>query len=155
MTKGGEAGNTAGLDTNLNQNCTGTGFAMYDPMSDERYFDLGISSATAANNGEIIAAASGSAGQQVKTFQFISSVMQTGPTPVTSLNLLERTIRSSRRSPSSWNNTAVTGAVTALSATAAVVTVTAANSLAANDMVIVSGVAASGSCTAGDVDCHQ
>ncbi|MFZ3200763.1 MAG: hypothetical protein WA175_06405, partial [Candidatus Acidiferrales bacterium] len=151
MTKGGEAGNTAGLDTNLDQNCTGTGFALYDPIVDARYFALGISSATAANNGEIIAAASGSAGQQVKTFQFISSVMQTGPYAGDKPQISNGAAIISPLTEF-FNNTAVTGAVTALTATTTVVTVTAANTLAVNDMVSVSGVMAQGvNCTAADV----
>ncbi len=149
MTMGGEAGKAAGLDTNENENCTAAGYAMYDPTPDERYFDVGISSATAANNGEIIAAASGSAGQQIKPFQFISSVMQTTPEAKPQLAGTNHSVLSPLTH--FWDTTTFASSITALSATAAVVTVTAANSLAANDIVMISGVAASGSCTAGDV----
>ncbi len=68
-----------GLDTGANQSCTVAGFPVYAPTPDNRYFTLGIGSATEANNGEIIGAASGTGGQQLKPFSFVSSVLQPAP----------------------------------------------------------------------------
>jgi hypothetical protein len=140
----------AALDTAANQNCSAAGFPVYDPTPDERYFVLGIGSATATSNGEIIAAASGTGGQQLKTFQFVSSAMQTtpedgdkpqvgtGPSVLSPLTEF-------------YNNQVFT--VTKVTASTTVVTVTAANTLAVNDMVTISGVTANpgNGCTAGDV----
>ena len=52
---------------------------MYAPTPDERYYVLGIGSSTEANNGEIVEANSGTAGLQIKAFEFTSSVMSTTP----------------------------------------------------------------------------
>ena len=152
MTLSGQNGKIAGLDTARNQNCIVANLPVYDPTPDARYYNLGISSATAANNGELIAAASGSNGQQIKTFQFVSKVMQTIPEGVDKPQV---GTSSSVVSPltSFFINTFVTGSVTAVNATAGtpgVVTVTAANKLAANDIVTVSGVTSSAGCTAAD-----
>lgn len=68
-----------GLDTGANQSCTVAGFPVYAPTPDNRYFTLGIGSATEASNGEIIGAASGTGGQQLKPFSFVSSVLQPAP----------------------------------------------------------------------------
>jgi hypothetical protein len=68
-----------GLDTGANQSCTTAGFPLYAPTPDNRYFTLGIGSATEANNGEIIGASSGTGGQQLKPFSFVSSVLQPAP----------------------------------------------------------------------------
>ena len=70
---------TTGLDTGANQSCTVAGFPVYAPTPDNRYFTLGIGSATEASNGEIIGAASGTGGQQLKPFSFVSSVLQPAP----------------------------------------------------------------------------
>ncbi|MGA9542997.1 MAG: hypothetical protein WBQ85_05490 [Candidatus Sulfotelmatobacter sp.] len=68
-----------GLDTGANQSCTTANFPLYAPTPDNRYFTLGIGSATEANNGEIIGASSGTGGQQLKPFSFVSSVLQAAP----------------------------------------------------------------------------
>ncbi|MFZ3279157.1 MAG: hypothetical protein WA182_19850 [Candidatus Sulfotelmatobacter sp.] len=68
-----------GLDSGANQSCTTAGFPLYAPTPDNRYFTLGIGSATEANNGEIIGASSGTGGQQLKPFSFVSSVLQPAP----------------------------------------------------------------------------
>ncbi|MFZ0979928.1 MAG: hypothetical protein WAN23_11055 [Candidatus Acidiferrales bacterium] len=137
----------AGLDTNLNQNCATSGFPVYDPAPDDRYYTLGISSATAANNGEIVAAASGTAGQQIKAFQFTSSVMSTTPEAKPQIGTGASVI-----SPLTEFFNSEVFTVTGVGATAAVVTVTATNTLAANDLITMSGVAANGgTCTAADV----
>jgi hypothetical protein len=68
-----------GLDTGANQSCTTAGFPLYAPTPDNRYFTLGIGSATEANNGEIIGASTGTGGQQLKPFSFVSSVLQPAP----------------------------------------------------------------------------
>ncbi|MGP8157214.1 MAG: hypothetical protein ACLQMT_10180 [Candidatus Acidiferrales bacterium] len=154
MTMGGEAGNTAGLDTNLNENCTTPNYAMYDPMVDARYFVLGIGSATAANNGELTAAASGSAGVQIKVFQFISSVMQTTPEAKNQIGGSAHSVLSPLTE--FYNPISGTITVTAVTTTAAgvvTVTVPATNPLAVNDVATVSGVTANlgNNCTAADV----
>jgi hypothetical protein len=140
----------AGLDSGANQACTAAGFPIYDPTPDARYFDLGISSATAANNGEIIAASSGTGGQQLKAFQFVSSVLQTAPEGGDKPQL---GAGASVLSPLTefLNNGEST--VTGVTATATTVTVTAANALAANSTVSVSGVTANAAngCAAADV----
>ena len=129
----------AGLDTGANQSCTTAGFPDYAPTPDERYYALGISSATAANNGEIIGATSGTGGQQLKELQFISSTMQTTPQNNDKPQL------GTNASPISpltefFNSEVFT--VTGVTASTTVVTVTANNTLAANDLVTLSGVAA-------------
>jgi len=153
----------AELDTNGTQGCTGglgtsTSFSTYDPTPDARYYLLGISSATAANNGEIIAAASGTGGQQVKTFQFASSVLQT--TPEGPGGVPAKPQIGTNNSPISpltefFNSQAFTvSAVTASHATNIVtVTTTAANTFAVGDMVVMSGVVANAlnSCSAADI----
>ncbi len=68
-----------GLDSGANQSCTTANFPLYAPTPDNRYFTLGIGSATEANNGEIIGASSGTGGQQLKPFSFVSSVLQPAP----------------------------------------------------------------------------
>jgi hypothetical protein len=68
-----------GLDTGANQSCTTAGFPLYAPTPDNRYFTLGIGSATESNNGEIIGASTGTGGQQLKPFSFVSSVLQPAP----------------------------------------------------------------------------
>ena len=68
-----------GLDTGANQSCTTAGFPLYAPTPDNRYFALGIGSATESNNGEIIGASTGTGGQQLKPFSFVSSVLQPAP----------------------------------------------------------------------------
>ena len=121
---------------------------MYDPAPDDRYYTLGISSATAANNGEIVAAASGTAGQQIKAFQFTSSVMSTTPEKAKP----QIGTGASVISPLTEFFNSEVFTVTGVGATAAVVTVTATNTLAANDLITMSGVAANGgTCTAADV----
>ena len=140
----------AGLDTGANQSCTTAGFPNYAPTPDERYFALGIGSANAANNGEIIGATSGTGGQQLKELQFVSSTMQTTP-----LNN-DKPQMGTNASPISpltefYNSQAFT--VTGVTASTTVVIVTANNTLAANDMVTLSGVAANitNNCTAADI----
>ena len=140
----------AGLDTGANQSCTTAGFPNYAPTPDERYYALGISSATAANNGEIIGATSGTGGQQLKELQFVSSTMQTTPQNNDKPQL------GTNASPISpltefFNSQVFT--VTVVTASTTVVTVTANNTLAANDLVTLSGVAANttNNCTAADI----
>jgi hypothetical protein len=140
----------AGLDTGANQSCTTAGFPNYSPTPDERYYALGIGSATAANNGEIIGATSGTGGQQLKELQFVSSTMQ-----VTPLNNDKPQVGNnpSRLSPLSEFYNSQVFTVTGVTASTTVVTVTANNTLAANDMVSLAGVAANlaNNCTAADV----
>jgi len=140
----------AGLDTGANQSCTTAGFPNYAPTPDERYYALGIGSATAANNGEIIGAASGTGGQQLKELQFVSSTMQTTPPND------DRPQIGTNASPISpitefYNSQVFTA--TGVTASTTVVTVTANNTLAANDLVTLSGVAANitNNCTAADI----
>jgi hypothetical protein len=138
----------AGLDTNANENCTAAGFPTYDPTPDERYYALGIGGATTASNGEIIAAASGTGGQQLKAFQFMSSALQTTPEAKPQIGTGPSVI-----SPlvEFYNSQVYT--VTAVTASTTVVTITATNTLAVNDMVTISGVTANPAddCIAGDV----
>jgi len=68
-----------GLDSGANQSCTTAGFPLYAPTPDNRYFTLGIGSATEASNGEIIGASTGTGGQQLKPFSFVNSVLQPAP----------------------------------------------------------------------------
>ncbi|MGA8224853.1 MAG: hypothetical protein WB780_24635 [Candidatus Acidiferrales bacterium] len=138
----------AGLDSGANQACTVAGFPLYAATPDDRYFVLGIASATAANNGEFIAASSGTGGQQIKAFQFVSSVLQTAPEGADKPQL---GTGASVISPLTEFFNSQQFAVTGLTATAAVVTVTAANTLAANDLVTISGVIANpgNGCTGG------
>lgn len=138
----------AGLDTGANQSCAVAGFPLYAATPDERYYALGISSATAANNGEIIGASSGTGGQQLKEFQFVSSQMQTTPPNGDKPQL------GNNASPISpltefFNSQVFTP--TGVTATTSVVTVTAANALALNDLVILSGITANANCSATDL----
>ena len=140
----------AGLDTGANQSCTVAGFPNYAPTPDERYYALGISSATAANNGEIIGATSGTGGQQLKELQFVSSTLQTTPPNN------DKPQMGTNNSPISpltefYNSQVFT--VTGVTASTTVVTVTANNTLAANDLVTLLGVAANATnnCTAADI----
>ena len=140
----------AGLDTGANQSCSTAGFPNYAPTPDERYYALGISSATAANNGEIIGATSGTGGQQLKELQFVSSTLQTTPPNNDKPQL------GTNASPISpltefYNSQVFT--VTGVTASTTVVTVTANNTLAANDLVTLSSVAANttNNCTAADI----
>jgi hypothetical protein len=137
----------AALDTAANENCVTPGYSIYDPAPDDRYYVLGIGGATEASNGEIITASSGSGGQQVKTFGFVSSSIQTTPEAKPQLT-------GSNYSPLSpltefYNNQAFT--VTAVTATTSAATVMAANTLAANDMVTLYGVSSNANCSAADV----
>jgi hypothetical protein len=142
---------SAGLDTS-GAGCTVAGLPTYDPTPDGRYYDLGISNATAANNGEMVAAASTTSGQQISTFQFVGSALQTTP---------EVTPRVIGTGPSVispltefFNNTFITSSmssVTATQGTPGVVTVTAHNTLSVGDVVFISGIAADGNCDAADV----
>jgi hypothetical protein len=138
----------AGLDTNANENCIVAGFPTYDPTPDDRYYVLGIGSAAAASNGEIIAAASGTGGQQLKTFQFVSSAMQTTPEAKPQIGTGPSVF-----SPliEFYNSQVFT--VTGVTASTTVVTVSATNTLSVNDMVTISGVTANATndCTVGDV----
>jgi hypothetical protein len=140
----------AELDSGANQSCTVAGYPLYDPTPDERYLVLGIGSATATSNGELIAASSGTGGQQLKAFQFASSQLQTAPEDADKPQL---GTGPSVLSPLTefWNSQVST--VTAVTATTAVVTVTAANTLAIDDMVTISGVGVNNGtgCTAGDL----
>jgi len=137
----------AGLDTAANQSCTVPGFPQYDGTPDERYYVLGIGSATAANNGEIITASSGTGGQQLKEFQFVSSVLQTTPIAKPQIGTSNSVI-----SPLTAFYNSQLFTVTKVTATTTVVTVTAANTMTVNDMVTLSGVTANGAaCTAADV----
>ncbi len=140
----------AGLDTGANQSCTTAGFPNYAPIPDERYYALGISSATAANNGEIIGATSGTGGQQFKELQFVSSTMQVTPPNNDKPQL---GTNASVISPlTEFFNTQVFR-VTGVTATITVVTVTATNTLTANDLITLSGVTANpaNGCSASDV----
>jgi hypothetical protein len=140
----------AGLDSGANQSCSVAGFPMYDPTPDARYFVLGIGSATAANNGEIITASSGTGGQQLKAFQFVSFALQTTPDGTDKPQL---GTGPSVVSPLTEFFNSQEFTVTRVTATTTVVTVRAANTLAANDMVTLSGVTAdsANNCTAADV----
>jgi hypothetical protein len=138
----------AGLDTGANQSCTTAGFPNYAPIPDERYFDLGISSATAANNGEIIGATSGTGGQQLKELQFVSSTLQTTPQNNDKPQL---GTNASPMSPLTEFFNSQVFTVTGVTATTTVVTVKAANTLAANDLVTLSGVTSNANCSAADV----
>jgi hypothetical protein len=122
---------------------------MYAPTPDERYYDLGIGSSTEANNGEIVEANSGTGGMQINTWGFTSSAMNTtalagqqplaaGPTVTSPLTEF-------------FNSEVFT--VTGVTATTTTVTVIATNTLAANDLITMSGVAlnAANGCTAADV----
>jgi hypothetical protein len=140
----------AGLDTGANQSCTAAGFPNYAPTLDERYFALGIGSATAANNGEIIGATSGTGGQQLKELQFASSTLQATPQNNDKPQL---GTNASPISPlTEFYNSQVFN-VTGVTASTTVVTVTASNTLAANDLVTLSGVSANttNNCTAADI----
>ena len=138
----------AGLDTAANQNCTVANFPVYAATPDDRYYALGIASATAANNGEIITAASGTGGQQIKTFQFVSSILQTTPQAKPQIGTGPSVI-----SPLTEFYNSQVFTVKGVTASTTVVTVLAVNTLAANDMVTVSGVTANAAnnCSAGDV----
>jgi hypothetical protein len=141
---------SAGLDTS-GAGCTVAGLPMYDPTPDGRYYDLGISNATAANNGEMVAAASTTAGQKISTFQFVGSALQTPPEATATMGTGPSAI-----SPLTefFNNTFITSSmssVTATQGTPGVVTVTAHNTLSVGDVVFISGVAADGNCDAADV----
>lgn len=138
----------AGLDTGANESCTTAGFPLYAPTPDARYYALGISSATAADNGEIIGASSGTGGQQLKEFQFVSSTM--GTTPPNSDKPQLGTNASPMAPLTEFFNSQVF-TVTGVTATTTVVTVTAANTLAVNDMVYLSGVTANTNCSATDL----
>jgi len=140
----------AGLDSGANQACTVAGFPLYDATPDYRYFALGIGSATAANNGELIAASSGTGGQQIKTFQFASSVLQTAPDGGDKPQL---GTGASVMSPLTEFFNSQAFSVTGVTATTTVVTVTAANTLALGDTVTLSGVTANAAtgCTAADI----
>lgn len=143
----------AGLDSGANQACSVAGFPIYDPTPDARYFDLGIGSATAANNGEIITGSSGTGGQQLKAFQFVSSALQTTPEGNDKPQLgTGASVLSPLTEFFNTQNFTVTG-VTATTGTTPTVTVTAANTLAANDMVTITGVTADAAtgCTSADV----
>jgi hypothetical protein len=140
----------AGLDTGANQSCTTAGFPNYAPTPDERYFALGISNANAANNGEIIGATSGTGGQQLKELQFVSSTMQTTPA---NNDKPQMGTNASPISPLTEFYNSHLFTVTGVTASTTVVTVTANNTLAANDMVTLAGVAANttNNCTAADI----
>ncbi len=140
----------AGLDTGANQSCTTAGFPNYAPTPDERYYALGISSATAANNGEIIGASSGTGGQQLKELQFVSSTLQTTPP---NNDKPQMGTNASPISPLTEFFNSQVFTVTGVTASTTVVTVTANNTLAANDLVTLSGVAAkpANNCTAADI----
>ncbi|MGC2421691.1 MAG: hypothetical protein WA405_08595 [Candidatus Acidiferrales bacterium] len=129
--------------------CTVAGLPTYDPTPDARYFDLGIGGATAASNGELIAAASAGGGQNINTFQFVGSVMQT---PATATIGSDPSVISPLTE--FFNNTFITSSmssVTATQGTPGVVTVMAHNSLSPGDVVLISGIAADGNCDAADV----
>jgi hypothetical protein len=141
---------SAGLDTS-GAGCTVPGVPTYDPTPDGRYFDLGISSGTAANNGEIVAAASTTSGQQISTFQFVGSALQTPPEATPEIGSGPSAI-----SPLThfFNNTFITSSMSSVTATQGnpgVVTVVAHNSLSVGDVVFISGVVADGDCDANDV----
>jgi len=142
----------AGLDSGANQACSVAGFPLYDATPDYRYFALGIGSATAANNGEIIAASSGTGGQQIKTFQFVSSALQAAPEGGDKPQL---GTGASVVSPLTEFYNSQAFSVTGVTATTGpgVVTVTANNTLVAGDTVTLSGVTANpiNGCTAGDI----
>lgn len=142
----------AGLDSGANEACIATPFPMYDPTPDARYFDLGIGSATAANNGEIITGSSGTGGQQLKAFQFISSALQPIPEGNPYPDKPQLGTGASVLSPLTEFFNSQQFTVTAVAANATTVTITAANTLAANDMVTISGVTANaaGGCTTAD-----
>jgi len=138
----------AGLDTGANQNCSASGFPTYAPTPDDRYFVLGIGSATAANNGEIIAASSGTGGQQLKAFQFVSSTLQTTPDMGDKPQI---GTGASIISPLTEFFNSQLFTVSGVTATTTVVTVTANNTLAANDLITLSGVTSNANCSALDV----
>jgi hypothetical protein len=140
----------AGLDTGANQSCTVAGFPNYSSTPDERYYALGISSATAANNGEIIGATSGTGGQQLKELQFVSSTMQVTPP---NNDKPQMGTNASPISPLTEFFNSQVFTVAGVTASTTVVTVTATNTLAANDLVTLSGVAANlaNNCTAADI----
>ena len=141
---------SAGLDTS-GAGCTVPGIPTYDPAPDGRYYHLGIGNATAANNGEIIAAASTTGGQQISTFQFASSAMQTPAEATREIGSNPSVI-----SPLTefFNNTFITSSMTSVTATRGnpgVVTVMAHNTLSPGDVVLISGIAADADCDAADV----
>ncbi len=140
----------AGLDTGANQSCTTAGFPNYAPTLDERYYDLGISSATAANNGEIIGASSGTGGQQLKELQFVSSTLQTTPP---NNDKPQMGTNASVISPLTEFFNSQVFTVTGVTATTTVVTVASTNTLAPNDLVSLAGVTANlaNHCTAADI----
>jgi hypothetical protein len=141
----------AGLDTGANESCTTADYPVYAPTPDERYYALGISSATAADNGEMIGASSGTGGQQLKELQFMSNTMQTTPP---NGDKPQMGTNASPMSPLTefFNSQVFTVTGVTASATTNVVTVTAANTLVVNDMVILSGVTSNANCTAADVN---
>jgi len=140
----------AGLDSGANQACTAANFPIYDATPDYRYYALGISNGTPANNGEIIAAASGTGGQQIKTFQFLTSALQTTPEGTDKPQL---GTGPSVVAPLTEFHNIQAFSITGVTASTTVVTVTAANSFAAGDTVTISGVTMdlANSCTAADV----
>jgi hypothetical protein len=142
----------AGLDTGANQSCTTAGYPNYAPVPDERYYALGISNGTAANNGEIIGASSGTGGQQLIDLQFASSVMQTTP-PNSDKPQLGTNASPIAPLTEFFNGQLFYVSAVTASASTGLVTVTANNTLAANDMVILAGVSANttNNCTAADV----
>jgi hypothetical protein len=139
----------AGLDTGANQNCTTAGFPTYAPTPDDRYYVLGIGSATVANNGEIIGAASGTGGQQLKAFQFVSSTLQTTPDMIDKPQIGTGASVISPLTEFFINSQLLT--VSGVTATTTVVTVTANNTLAVNDLITLSGVTSNANCSATDV----
>jgi hypothetical protein len=139
----------AGLDTGANQSCTVAGYPNYAPAPDQRYYALGISSATAANNGEIIGATSGTGGQQIKELQFVSSTMQV--TPQNNDKPQSGTNASPISPLTEFYNSQGVFTVTGVTASTTVVTVTANNTLAVNDLVTVSGVTSNANCAAADI----
>jgi hypothetical protein len=134
------------------EGCTGA-IPLYAPSLDNNYYSKGISSATAANNGEVQVGYAHSGHSALNQYQFTSGAMGTTAQFDDEFN----TTGALTFSPTvEFYSNPVGAPITAVAQTTTTVTITAANTLAVNDLVSINGVSSgSGGCSAtaaGDID---
>ena len=122
----------------------------YSPALDNNYFTKGISSATAANNGELVIYYSTTNNSYVNMYHFISGALTTTGALATNLSIGGAVLASPITEFDNINGVFVPTQLTSTTTTVTMTTPT--HAVAAGDTVTIAGVAAgSGDCSAGNV----
>ncbi len=143
------AGTAPGVDATANlstDGCTGP-YMMYDPAPDNNYYTKGISSGTAANNGEILVAYANATNSDLAQYQFTSAKTMSTSAEYTDTDSAGFAANMVFSPLTEFYGDDVPYGISALTQSGTTVTVTTAtNKFVNNQVVVISGVASGTGC---------